>query len=274
MNLNNASIGVFDSGIGGLTVLQSLSRVLVLESYVYIGDTARLPYGTKSKDTIIRYTESIVRILLQQKLKALVIACNTASTHALDAVKMMAPHIPVVGMIAPAAAAAVHRTKNRHIAVIGTTGTINSKAYDKAIAALAPDILVSARACQMLVALAEEGWHEGPIAEAILREYLDPLLKQEQAPDTLILGCTHFPVFEKSIRKLYGEALMLVNSGAEAAKVLQTQIEPSQVPGSMHFYVTDGPERFAASATLFFGKTIQPDQVQLFDIVDLSSRTV
>lgn len=264
------NIGVFDSGIGGLTVLRALKDRLDSESYVYIGDTARLPYGTKSRETVVRYTESIVRILLRQNLKALVIACNTASTHALDAVKVLAPHIPVIGMIDPAAEAALLATRNKKIAVIGTAGTVRSGAYEKKLKEHG-DVQVMSQACQMLVSLAEEGWHSGVIANSILKEYLDPILKVSNPPDTLILGCTHFPVFEKSIRALYGPDITLINSGFEAAKVLADTIAPSQDKPDMRFFVTDGPDRFSAQAKLFFGAAVHQGSVSLIDIIDLTN---
>lgn len=270
--MRDGVIGVFDSGIGGLTVLQALKKHYPQESYVYIGDTARLPYGTKSRDTIIAYTESIVRVLLQHPLKALVIACNTASTHALDSVCAMAPHLPVIGMIQPASQAAVAATKNDHIAVIGTVGTVRSKAYDTAIHALAPAVQVTSQACQMLVALAEEGWRDGYIADAILQQYLDPLLRpaDKECPDTLILGCTHFPVFEDAIRGLYGHDLTLINSGVSAASTLKDRFcnvpAASVIDPLLKFYVTDGPERFAGQAQLFFDHVVRPEDVHLFDL--------
>lgn len=259
-------IAVFDSGIGGLTVLKALRARFPNESYVYLGDTARLPYGTKSPETVTRYSESMCRVLLKSNPKAVVIACNTASTHALHAVERLAAPLPVIGMIEPAAEAAIAATKNNHIGVIATFGTIRSGAYEKSIQAKRDDIRVSSQACQMLVALAEEGWSSGPIASATVRHYLDPIFDRADAPDTLILGCTHFPVFEEILREALGTSVALINSGHAAAAYLEGRITASKTASSLRILATDDPERFAANAIKFFDETLKPQDIEQVDV--------
>lgn len=271
-------IGVFDSGIGGLTVLKALKAAYPAESYVYIGDTARLPYGTKSRETVIRYSESLTRCVLKQNVNAIIVACNTASTHALDSVKAMAGPVPVLGMIEPAATAAVKATKKGHIGVIATSGTILSGAYPREIQKLNNDIKTESAACQMLVALAEEGWNgeDDPVTLSIIRRYLEPLFDKNDAPDTLILGCTHFPVFEKAITATIGTGITLINSGEAAALELGhllPAIHPEKRQNSRStsdrhttFFATDDPERFARNAARFYDHALSADQVSLIDI--------
>lgn len=258
------AIGVFDSGIGGLTVLKALQDRYPHESYVYIGDTARLPYGTKSPETIIRYSESLTRIILKHDVKAIVVACNTASTHALDAVQKLSGDIPVLGMIEPAAQDAVSRTRNNHIGVIATFGTVKSGIYEKTIKSINSTIQVSSQACQLLVALAEEGWSDTVIAKDTLRKYLEPIFDRQNRPDTLILGCTHFPLFERQIAEILGPDVTLINSGHAAANRLTLEISGSVA--EIKFFATDDPARFAASAEKFFGKKISEHDVGLIDI--------
>lgn len=265
----NFPIAVFDSGIGGLTVLQALTEQFPDESYVYLGDTARLPYGTKSPETVRRYSESLTRILLRYNPKAIVIACNTASTHAYDAVCAMVGPVPVIGMIEPPARAAHMATRNGHIGVMATYGTVRSGAYEKQIKKIDESLRVSSVACQMLVALAEEGWAQSHIAKATLHEYLDSLFNAADAPDTLILGCTHFPVFENLIRQVVGDQVTLINSGRIAAQSLVHTIplvSEVQTPSSLRFLATDDPERFAANAAKFFNRPLNRDDVELIDI--------
>jgi glutamate racemase len=265
-------IALFDSGIGGLTVLQALTQQMPHESYVYLGDTARLPYGTKSPDTVRKYALGIVQHLLTYQPKALVIACNTASTHALEAVQNFVAtqglSIPVIGMIDPAVQAACRQSQNQHILVMGTSGTILSGAYERALRLLNPSVKISSVACQMLVALAEEGWTDTDIARAALQTYLDPILENESSkPDTLILGCTHFPLFASMIRSLYGSEIHLINTGQEAAHRVQTKIKrASGHKETMHFLVTDDADRFCLNAQKFFSDRIHKDQVSVVDL--------
>lgn len=265
------AIAVFDSGIGGLTVLKALKKYFPNESYIYVGDTARLPYGTKSKETVIKYSEAITRCVLKHDPKALVVACNTASTYALDAVQTLAKNIPVIGMVKPAAQAAVKITRNNHIALIATQGTISSGAYKKEIRNLNQDMTLSEAPCQMLVALAEEGWNDrsDAITREIIKRYLDPLFNKADAPDTLILGCTHFPVFSETIGEFLGSEVALINTGEEAAQKL-TSILETQTSNSAHastrFMATDAPEKFAQNAAKFFDHRLNDSEVELIDL--------
>lgn len=267
-SLANLPIGVFDSGIGGLTVLRAMTHHFPQESYIYVGDTARLPYGTKSPETVIKYAQSLTAKILEKKVKAIVVACNTASTHALGAVKEMAGDLPVIGMIDPAADAALAATKSGHIGVMATFGTVKSGAYERALKLRAPDSRVSSVACQMLVALAEEGWADGDIARATLHRYLDPVFNQSDAPDTLILGCTHFPVFAPILQDILGGSVTLINSGEAAslhlAPYLKDDIKPANP--SIEFLVTDDPARFAENAVKFFDSRLTAENVHLIDI--------
>lgn len=260
-------VAVFDSGIGGLSVLQALRRRYPQESYVYLGDTARLPYGTKSPETVQRYSRNLCRFLLNYNPKAIVIACNTASTHALDAVRALAAPLPVIGMIGPAAAAAVRETRNGHVGVIATPGTIRSGIYEKELKKIDPRVRVSSQACQMLVALAEEGWSSGPIAAATIRQYLDPIFDTAEAPDTLILGCTHFPVFEALFREILGPSVTLINSGEVAALQLSGM---TGTKGQVKILATDDPERFAANASKFFDQGLVATDIGLVDVTAVS----
>ena len=262
------AIGVFDSGIGGLTVLKALQQHFPNESFIYIGDTARLPYGTKSPETVSRYAESLTKEILRHNVKAVVVACNTASTHGLPAVKILAGDLPVIGMIDPAATAAINATRSNHIGVMATYGTIKSDVYKKALLAQNPDCKVSSVACQMLVSLAEEGWSEGEIAKATIHKYLDPIFNQADAPDTLILGCTHFPVFVPLIKEILGTSVTLINSGEAASDTLTNFLSADlkEARNSTTFLVTDDPHRFAENATKFYDHKIMPDDVTLIDI--------
>lgn len=264
-----APLAVFDSGIGGLTVLRAIRERFPRESYVYLGDTARLPYGTKSPETVIRYSETLCRSLLDYQPKAIVIACSTASTHAGQAVSTLAAPIPVIGVIEPTARAAATATRCGHIAVIGTYGTIRKGAYEQEIHALSPDLRVSSQACQMLVALAEEGWSHHAVARATLHEYLDPLFDRPDAPDTLVLGCTHFPVFTDLLREILGPQVALIDSGSAAAVALKTVIAegPADSPAStLKILATDDPARFAANAAKFFDVKLTRDDVCQIDV--------
>ena len=265
---DDAPIGVFDSGIGGLTVLKALRHHFPNESYIYLGDTARLPYGTKSPETVARYAASLTKELTNRGVKAIVIACNTASTHGLNAVKALAGDIPVIGMIEPTSLAASKATKNYHIGVMATFGTIKSKVYTKSLLNFMPNGKISPVACQMMVALAEEGWVEGNIPLSVIHRYLDPIFDQPQAPDTLILGCTHFPVFEKLLKDILGHSVTLINSGEAASIYLSGYLKDSKNKqiGKVKFLVTDDPLRFADNAKKFYDVGLKAEDVTLIDI--------
>jgi glutamate racemase len=276
--LNNAPIGVFDSGVGGLTVLKALGSELPGETFIYLGDTARLPYGTKSPDTVARYSVQAAEKLRELGIKALVVACNTASAVGLPAIRERMEGIPVIGVIEAGADAACRASKSGHIAVIGTEGTVRGGAYQEAIQRRRPDAKVSARAAQVFVALAEEGMHEGPIAEGVAHHYLDSIFDPPgalpgsgAAPDTLVLGCTHFPMLAGAIRAAVGSSVRIVDSAATTAKSVREQLAGARLlTGSgrtmVRFLATDGPERFARVGTRFLGQTLAPENVELVDL--------
>lgn len=268
-------IGVFDSGVGGLTVLQALRQRLPRERFIYLGDTARLPYGTKSAESVVRYSLQAASYLVGYGIKYLVVACNTASSVALSALRAQFAPLPVVGVIEPGAIAACTTTKSGHIAVVATEGTIRGQAYQAAIAAHAPDASVSTRACSLFVALAEEGWVDGEIAEATAQRYLHDVFAEDPAIDTLLLGCTHFPVLRNALAKVLGADVAIVDSAHTTAEVLAHELfdrglaAPSQQTGAVRFLATDGAERFARVGSLFLGQPFQADDVE---IVDLNER--
>jgi glutamate racemase len=274
----SAPIGVFDSGVGGLTVLKALGSELPGETFIYLGDTARLPYGTKSAETVVRYSVQCAEKLRDLGIKALVVACNTASAVGLPAIREHMDGIPVIGVIEPGAEAACRASKSGHIAVIATEGTVRGGAYQEAIQCRRPDAKVSARAAQLFVALAEEGMHEGPIAEGVARHYLDPIFDPpgaqpgvEAAPDTLVLGCTHFPMLANAIRNAVGSPVRIVDSAATTAKSVREQLAGARLLGGMgrtmvRFLATDSPERFARVGTRFLGQTLSPGDVELVDL--------
>jgi glutamate racemase len=250
-------IGVFDSGVGGLTVFQALERALPHESLVYLGDTARVPYGTKSAETVVRYTLEAARFMLRQQVKMVVVACNTASSVALDAMERET-RLPVLGVIAPGARRAVERSQTQRIGVIGTRATIASGAYKRAIQALAPEAEVLSQACPLFVPLAEEGWTEGEITRRIAEKYLEPFKRADV--DTLVLGCTHYPLLRGVIAQVMGAEVDLVDSAEavaeEAARALAQETGAGAARGGHHFYVTDAPETFQVVAERFLGRPI------------------
>ncbi|MDO4804826.1 MAG: glutamate racemase [Lachnospiraceae bacterium] len=264
-------IGVFDSGLGGLTVAREIMRNLPNERIVYFGDTARVPYGNKSKATIERYSRQIVRFLKTQDIKAVVVACNTATALAIDEVRRTAG-IPVIGVIEPGAKMAVKATKNKRIGVIATRATIQAGEYASVIRGLDPEIRVLGQACPMLVPLVEEGWIHDRITDEIILRYLDDLL--EHGVDTLILGCTHYPLLRSEIRKLVGGGITLINPAYETAIELgqmlseqglrsQTMRSPEE-PNPYRFFVSDDAGRFTD-----FANSILPVDVKTARVVPI-----
>lgn len=243
----NRPIGIFDSGVGGLTVFHEVMKRLPREDMIYFGDTARVPYGIKSAETVTRYAMEITRFLMEQEIKLLIVACNTASSVAIPALQS-AFSIPVVGVLLPGARAAVRYSRQRRIGVIGTEATIGSSAYVGAIRELDPAVDVHTRACPLFVPLAEEGWGGHPIAEAVAREYLEDLSRT--GVDTLVLGCTHYPLLKEAIGRTMGEAVTLVDSAMETAKEVQTLLVDRRLSRTdsaapfRKYFVTDSPERF------------------------------
>lgn len=240
-------IGVFDSGIGGLTVVSALRKLLPNESIQYLGDTARVPYGGKSATTVQRYSLEIASLLLERNAKAIVVACNTASALALPALKERLS-VDVVGVIAPGAQAAAAATRNGHIGVIGTRATIASRAYERAIRALHTDVRIVARACPLLVPLIEEGWLESTITDQVLMQYLQPLL--DDGVDTLVLGCTHYPLLRPAISRLLGDSVTLVDSAENCALAVRDLLRDRNLPAApgataeLQVALTDPPDSF------------------------------
>lgn len=260
----NAPIAVFDSGIGGLTVAGALRRELPGEDVVYLGDTARVPYGGKSRQTIERYSEEIARFLVGEGAKMIVVACNTASALALDHLRRVLP-VPVEGVIEPGVRAALAATRSGHVAVIGTKATIGSGAYERGLRAARPDIRVTAIACPLLVPLIEEGMFDDDITGAVLRRYLDPL--RETDADTLVLGCTHYPLLAASIGRVLGPRFTLVDSAANCAIAVAQRLASegllaSGVAGSMELAFTDPPDRFLGVAGRALGLATAPSAVR------------
>lgn len=241
------AIGVFDSGVGGLTVLRELQCHLASEELVYLGDTARVPYGTKSPQTVCRYAQEAARFLVGQRVKLLVIACNTASAVAVDLLAKE-HRLPVVGVIEPGARRALEVTRNGRVGVIGTEGTIRSGAYERALRAGCADVTVFTAACPLFVPLVEEGWAGHEIARMAAREYLQPLLDQQI--DTLVLGCTHYPLLKPVLQEVVGPAVELIDSAAETAKTVAQLLQShglqrrTAAVASSRFFVTDIPDRF------------------------------
>jgi glutamate racemase len=256
---DNRPIGVFDSGIGGLTVVRELIRQLPTESIHYFGDTARVPYGPKSPDTVRRYSSEITSFLMNEGVKAIVVACNTATAHALQSLREALP-VPVIGVIGPGARAAVAASRGGTIGVIGTRGTIASGAYERAIHALVPDARVIATPCPLFVPLVEEGWTRTDAARLIATEYLSPML--EQGMDTLVLGCTHYPLLKPMLGEMLGDSIALIDSARETASETGGVLEREGIsagPGATpeyRFMASDDPAQFLTLGKRFLGSAI------------------
>ena len=254
--MNPAPIGIFDSGIGGLTVARAVYQRLPHESTVYFGDTARVPYGPKSPETVRRYSLEILDWLLGQGVKAVVVACNTSTAHALDTLQAHSP-VPVIGVIEPGANAAARASRTGPIGVIGTAGTIASNAYARAIQQARPGARVVQQACPLFVPLVEEGWFEHPAAELIAREYLEPL--RQAGVDTLVLGCTHYPLLKPLLQRVMGTAVVLIDSGEEMAGAVAQALEvqslsaPAGAAATHRFVVSDDEARFRRVGARFIG---------------------
>ena len=243
-------VGVFDSGVGGLTVAREIMRQIPNEKIVYFGDTARVPYGSKSRETVTRFSEQIVRFLQTQQVKAIVVACNTASAYAMDALEKEID-IPIIGVVKPGAKTAVETTKNGRVGVIGTEGTIGSGIYSSYIHQLRPDVQVTGKACPLFVPLVEEGLWEDPVTDEIASRYLSELI--DIGIDTLILGCTHYPLIRKTVGRIMGEGVTLVNPAYETAVELRTLLcehnllspnPPALGENRYRCYVSDAAEKF------------------------------
>ena len=261
----DAPIGIFDSGLGGLTVAHEIMRQLPHESFVYFGDTARVPYGPKSPDTVCRYSQEISAFLLEQGVKAVVVACNTATAHALPTLRAELP-VPVLGVIEPGARAAVEATRSGHIGVIGTVGTIRSGAYERAIREIAPDLVITARPCPLFVPLVEEGYIDRPASRLIARDYLDTM--REARIDALVLGCTHYPLLKPLLADVLGPEVRLIDSAEETAAEMGRLLDdrglaaPSHSRGSYRFVASDGARQFLELGQRFLGDAIEHVEIR------------
>jgi glutamate racemase len=265
--MDSRPIGVFDSGIGGLTVVKEIMEQLPNESIVYFGDTARVPYGTKSKETVTKYSFQCINFLLEKKVKAIVVACNTASAASLDAIKQ-GYDIPIVGVVEPGAIAACGVTKLNKIGIIGTEGTVSSGAYEKEINIINDDVKMELKACPLFVPIVEEGWQDTEIAKLTAKEYLEGL--KEKGIDALVMACTHYPLLENTIGEIMGEGINLVNPAFETAKALKEVLHQLNIhsksgkSSNYEFYVSDNPVKFKKVGENFLRKPIS--YVQKIDI--------
>lgn len=263
MLVNNDAIGVFDSGIGGLTAVKELNRILPNEDIIYFGDTARVPYGTRSKDTILEYANQDINFLKKHKVKMIIVACGTVSS--ILSVNNFKMELPYTGVVLPAAQAACGATRSGRIGVIATTATIKSGSFGKAARAIRPDTFVVGMACPLLVSLAENGFSgkDNQVSRLVLEQYLTPI-KNENV-DTLVLGCTHFPLFKEQIAEIMGENVTLISAGEEAAKYANIYLSSngllndSKENGKNEFYVSDSTELFESNAKTMLGHTIMGD---------------
>jgi glutamate racemase len=266
----NAPIGVFDSGMGGLTVMRALMEKLPHESFIYLGDTARLPYGTKSADTVRRYAIQASTLLVARGIKLLVVACNTASVSLPALAEALAP-LPVIGVIVPGAKAALAAAPDGPIAVLATEGTVKGGAYRSAIRSAGSNVPIAQQACPLFVPLTEEGLVDGPIVEAVVHRYLDPILSSVPKPRCLLLGCTHYPVLKPVIARIAGNDVTLVDSARTTADAVATLLAERDLANgrgeqSLKFLATDAPDRFAHVGEIFLGRAIDPGLVELVDL--------
>lgn len=260
----DAPIGVFDSGLGGLTVAHAIMRRLPNERIVYFGDTARVPYGPKSPETVRRYSREIAAFLLEQGVKAIVVACNTATAHALPVLRAELD-VPVLGVVEPGARAAVRATHSGRIGVIATEGTIRSGAYERAIHEASPSADVTALACPLFVPLVEEGWTDHDATQLVAEEYLAPV--RRQGVDTLVLGCTHYPLLKPLIGEVVGRSVRLIDSAEETAADTERMLREHglQAPtreASYRFVASDDPQQFLSLGQRFFGDTIESVEIR------------
>jgi glutamate racemase len=265
--VNQAPVGIFDSGLGGLTVAGAIFHHLPHDSTIYFGDTARVPYGPKSPETVRRYSREILDWLTGQGVKAVVIACNTSTAHALESLQSVSS-VPVIGVVEPGARAAVRASPRGHIGVIGTAGTVASGAYPRAIQRIRPDAEVFQQACPLLVPFAEEGWFDHPATELVAREYLAPLITA--GVESVVLGCTHYPLLKPLLSRVLGPGVALIDSAEEVASALaealrDRNLEAGQNPAPQHrFAVSDDPARFVTVGSRFLGERLgEAELVQL-----------
>lgn len=283
-SLRELPIGLFDSGVGGMTVLRAMREQLPNESFLYLGDTARMPYGTKGVETVQRYALEAAAKLVERGIKLLVIACNTATAAALPLLQNAYPDIDVVGVVEPGAEAACRATRSGYIAVIATSGTIRGRAYEEAILRRMPEARISALPCPLFVSMVEDGLLEGPLAEGLAARYLDhifhdPRVQGLEVPDTLVLACTHFPLLRNAISHVVGEGVTLVDSAGNTAREVRKLLQEKHLargsgphagmplcPGSVRFLTTDDVPRFTRMGELFLGIPIAPCTVELVEL--------
>ena len=258
--MDNRYIGVFDSGLGGLTVVKELKKVLPNENIIYFGDTGRVPYGTRSDDTIIKYVRSDINFLKTFDIKSIIVACGTASTVALPRIQHELD-IPAIGVVSPTVEAAVKASKSGRIAVLGTPGTIKSGKYEQQIKSIRPDSYVTNMACTLFVPIVENGCTDDEIAYHVCKKYLEEVLTHDV--DTIILGCTHYPLLEKTISSVAGDGITLINAGRETARYAKMFLENNNMLADTRqdkqyrFYVSDSVDNFSGMADLFLGEHIQ-----------------
>jgi len=269
MSVLDRPIGVFDSGIGGLTVFKALGRRMPGENLVYFGDTAHVPYGSKSKEAVSRYSVAVAKFLAGRRIKALVVACNTSSALALDAVRRALKGIPVLGVIEPGARAAAAATRNGVVGVIGTEATIKSRAYTESLRKLRPGLKVEAVACPLFVPLVEEGWWRHPVALSVAKEYLKTMRRSRA--DTLVLGCTHYPLLKPVLRRVMGSSARLIDSAEQTALETEELLESAGLrrrgrQGRREFFCSDAPARFHGLARRLLGLPVSRVGLHPFDI--------
>jgi glutamate racemase len=269
----NKPIGVFDSGLGGLSVLRELTKLLPKENYLYLGDTGRNPYGPKSTDTIIQYTLEAASFLEGSGAKLMVIACNTATVAALEAVQKACPSMPVIGVVEPGCLAAAEVAR-KHIVLLATQGTVKSGVHAARLAELCPNVKVTGIPAPILVALAEEGWLDGLVADAAAERYLGELFKKpDSAPDCLILGCTHFPLLLKSILKAVGEKTAIIDPAVLTARHVLTLLQEHNIlntdnnlSGKSRYCVTAGSDRFSRVGSMFLQKPVTQNEIEVIQL--------
>ncbi len=268
-DLHRLPIGVFDSGLGGLTVVKQLVTQLPHEKILYFGDTARVPYGSKGAVTVQKFSRQIARFLFDRGVKMIVVACNTASSYALE-ILQTEYNLPLLGVLEPGARAALRVTRNQRVGVIGTTATIAAGKYPQILHALAPDVAVFSKACPLFVPLVEEGWLDSPVTELVAREYLSPLLQNEI--DTLILGCTHYPLLKNVLQRVVASEIQIVDTALETANQVRQILQgkdllapPSPATPEHQYFVSDVPQKFEELAERFLGAPLKNVTRILFD---------
>lgn len=273
INERDLPIGVFDSGVGGLTVLKALRERLPAEALIYLGDTARLPYGTKSAAAVSHYALQAARALVGLGIKALVVADNTSSAHALEALRAEFPGLPVIGVVEPGATAAGHASAGGRIVVIATESTVQAGSYPRAILNSRPGARVSTKACPLFVSLAEEGMVDGPIAEQVAHHYLDPLFREDDPGDCLLLGCTHFPALLPMLKRLLGDKIAIIDSATTTARAVEDVLDNRRLAAvsapehaRIRYLATDATDRFARVSRVFVPWAITADEVEVVEL--------